>query len=345
MTPNQVSAELHTILSAHLSPFIHGPTGIGKSNVVEAYADEHELELRDIRASQLDPVDARGIPVPIPDLKVTSWYPPDFLPQDGAGVMFLDELNRANQDTQSALYQLILERRIGDYLLPDGWSIVAAGNRDIDGCMVQPMSRALKNRFIHLSMESNYDDWRMWALKKGIAEHVIAFMRYRPDALDEATMATKDDSGKHQNRLANANSFATPRSWEFASDLLKIAFSQGRKLRDCYALMEGTVGEGMASEFVSYCDIYLELPDLDEMVKDPSLYIPTKNPNKLYAICTGLAARADKKTFGNIKAITDLMDREYAAWTIDDCLNRNRDEIAIHPAYVQWVHKNIEYAA
>lgn len=345
MTPSQVYVEISTILQTTLSPFIHGPTGIGKSQVVQAYAEDKGLELRDIRASQLDPVDARGIPIPDHDRKLTAWYPPDFLPTEGAGIIFLDELNRANQDTQSALYQLILERRIGDYVLPDNWCIVAAGNRDVDGCMVQPMSRALKNRFIHLEMESNYDDWHKWAHKKGIQEHVIAFMKYRPTALDEATEATKDNSGKHMDRIRNANAFATPRSWEFASDLLKKAFAQGRKLRDCHMLLEGTIGEGMASEFVSYCDIYLEIQDIDEIIADPTLYRPTEDPNKLYAICTGLAARANKKTFGAIKLITDQMGREYASWTIDDCLNRNKDEIALHPAYIDWVHKNIEHAA
>jgi hypothetical protein len=345
MTPNQVANDIHVLIQARQSPFIHGATGIGKSQVVMAYAKENDLEIKDIRASQLDPVDARGIPVPDHDRRITTWYPPDFLPPDGAGIIFLDELNRANQDTQSALYQLILERRIGDYVLPPGWNIIAAGNREIDGCMVQPMSRALKNRFVHLNMEANYDDWHNWAHKSGIIEHVIAFMRFRPTALDEATEATKDDSGKHQERIRNANAFATPRSWEFASNILRTAFSQGRKLRDCFELMEGTVGEGMASEFISYCDIYLELPDLDDLVEHPENFVNTKDPNKLYAICTGLAARANKDTFGNIKKITDMMDREYAAWTIDDCLNRNKAEIAVHPAYVEWVYKNIEYAA
>ena len=345
MTPSQISTEIGTIIAAKKSLFLHGPTGIGKSQIVQQYATLHDLELRDIRASQLDPVDARGIPVPVPETKTTSWYPPDFLPQNGNGIIFLDELNRANQDTQSALYQLILEGRIGDYYLPKGFDIIAAGNDETDGCMVQPMSRALKNRFIHLKMEVNYTDWHTWAIRKNIQEHVIAFMRFRPTALDEATEATKDSSGKHQERIRNANSFATPRSWEFASDLLAQAFKQGRKIRDCFGLMSGTIGEGMASEFVAYCDIYLELPDLDVLIADPSLFKLTKNPNKLYAICTGLAARANKKTFGNIMKIISQVPPEYAVWTIDDCLTKNKDEIAVHPAYIDWVHKNIAYAS
>jgi hypothetical protein len=344
MTPSQIYKELGILFSARLSPYLHGATGIGKSTVVADYAKDNELELKDVRASQLDPVDARGVPVPDHELKQTNWYPPDFLPRSGQGLLFLDELNRANQDTQSALYQLILERRIGDYILPNDWHIVAAGNREIDGCMVQPMSRALKNRFIHLEMESNYEDWHNWAHKNGLNERVIAFMKYRNDALDEATAATRDDKGDKQEILRNANAFATPRSWEFASRILNAAMPT-RTLGDCFSVLSGAIGEPMATEFIAYCDIYLELQDLDAIVADPGSFRPVSDPNKLYAICTGLAARANKKTFSNIVSILEKVPPEYSLWTVDDCLTRNKQEIATHPAYLKWVHKNIEYAS
>lgn len=344
MRPSDIYEQIGVLFEAGLSPYLHGATGIGKSTVIADYCTDHTLELKDVRASQLDPVDARGVPVPNHDAKQTEWYPPDFLPREGRGVLFLDELNRANQDTQSALYQLILEHRIGDYLLPDGWHIVAAGNREIDGCMVQPMSRALKNRFIHLEMESNYDDWHKWAHRNNLNERVIAFMKHRPTALDEASEAAKDDKGDAQDLIRNANAFATPRSWEFASRILDKAMPS-MSLIDCFNLLSGTIGEPMATQFVAYCDIYLELQDLDAVIAAPETFRITKDPNKLYAICTGLAARANKGTFGNIVKILDKVPAEYSLWTVDDCLARNKVEIAKHPAYLKWVHKNIEYAA
>ena len=346
MTPSQVRTEIETIIAANKSAYIHGSTGIGKSRVVQDLCTATKRELRDIRASQFDPVDARGVPVPDRDRRVTEWFPPGFLPTEGRGIMFLDEFNRANQDTQSAFYQLILERQLGEYILPDGWHIIAAGNREIDGCMVQPMSRALKNRFIHLEMEPHYPDWHDWALLNGVAEQVVSFMKFRPDALDEmAFIATKkDDSGKTLNRIRNSNAFATPRSWEFVSDLLKVAFKQGRKIRDCFGLLEGTIGEGMTSEFISYCDIYSELPDIEQLLKNPSSYKPMTEPHKLYALCAGMATRASKETFSAIKKITDKMDREYAVWTINSCLQKDHEAIATHPAYIEWAYNNIEYA-
>lgn len=344
MTPSQVAAQIPVLMSAGLSIYLHGPTGIGKSTVVADYCKAHDLELKDVRASQLDPVDARGIPIANHEKGVTSWLPPDFLPREGKGILFLDELNRANQDTQSALYQLILEGRLGDYIKPDSWSIIAAGNRDIDGCMVQPMSRALKNRFIHLEMESNYDDWHKWAHGNGINERVIAFMKHRPLALDEANQAVRDDKGDKMNMIRNANAFATPRSWEFASRILDKAIPAGFGLTDCFDMLQGTIGEGMATEFVAFCDIYMELQDIEGIIADPSTYRPVKDPNKLYAICTGLAARAKKENFSNIVRLLEKVPPEYSLWTMDDCLTRNK-EIAKHPAYLKWVHANIEYAA
>lgn len=344
MIPSEISAMMPVLKDANLSLFLHGPTGIGKSNLVEQFCDAEELELNVLPAAQLDPVDARGIPVPVPDTRTTSWYPPDFLPKGGAGVLFLDELNRANQDTQSALYQLILDGRIGDYILPPEWYIMAAGNRDIDGCMVQPMSRALKNRFTHLEMESSYDDWHVWANRKGLADQVIAFMRWRPEALDEVKHATKDETGKAMEIINNSHALATPRSWEFVSRGLKSGFARGMKIKDLYHMIEGNVGEGSATEFVSYCDIYMELPDIDQMLIDPSLYVPTTDPNKLYAICCGLAARANGQNFGGVCDILKKIPPEYSMWTMDDCLDRNKDEISKHPAYVDWIHENIAFA-
>ena len=344
MTPSQVYQELPYILAANLVPFIHGAPGIGKSTVVADYARDHELQLEDLRASQLDPVDARGVPVINHDKRATSWFPPDFLPRSGRGILFLDELNKANQDTQAALYQLILDGRVGNYELPKGWHIVAAGNRDEDGSMVQPMARALKNRFVHLTMEVDYDDFIDYAHRNHFDERVIAFIRFSRTSLDEFGDALAKDKNKRISALKASNAFATPRSWEFVSRFLQVALTKERTLRDCYNVLEGTVGEGKAMEFVSYCEIYLELPDLDELIKRPKSFKPTENTGHLYAICTGLAARAKKSTFTAIGEILKQIPPEFAMMCIDDCLRRD-PSLGEHEAYLDWVYNNIELSA
>ena len=109
---------------------IWGPAGIGKSSIVSQVAAAHELAFVDVRLSQLAPTDLRGLPVP--DGKVSRWLPPEFLPQGGTGVLFLDELNMAPPTLQGVAQQLILDRRVGSYVLPDGWFVWAAGNRKED---------------------------------------------------------------------------------------------------------------------------------------------------------------------------------------------------------------------
>ena len=345
MRPSKVREEMEIAVQAKKSVFIHGDVGIGKSSIVAQFAEDQGPDhgFIDLRASQLDPVDARGIPNANKETRTTEWFPPNFLPTDGEGTLFLDELNKANQDTQAALYQLILDGRLGDYIKPEGWNIIAAGNRAIDGSFVQPMARALKNRFIHLYMEAHHGDFITYAVRKDFDERVIAFIRARPELLNEATAAAKDESGDHAKVLRNSDAFGTPRSWEFTSDILKVGTEHGRETADNFDILVGTIGEGCSGEFVSYCNVYMDLPDLDEMVKNPSLFQKTSDPNKLYAICTGIAARVEKDNFKNIIKIINKMDREYASFTIDDCMARAKDVVSRHPAYLEWVHENIDY--
>ena len=134
MTPLQVISALQTLTSIHQPVFLWGAPGVGKSQIVSQVAAMRGMALRDIRAVLLDPVDLRGLPR-LTDAGTAVWCPPAFLPGAGdppQGILFLDELNAAPPLVQAACYQLILDRAIGEYRLPDGWSIVAAGNREKD---------------------------------------------------------------------------------------------------------------------------------------------------------------------------------------------------------------------
>jgi hypothetical protein len=331
-------------LDAGLSAYIKGAPGIGKSTVVRDYAHDKNMDFIDLRAAQLDPVDARGVPVADIENRLTHWLPPDFLPKEGSGILFLDELNRATRDTQNALYELVLEGRIGKYILPDGWSIVSAGNRAEDGAMVQPMSRALKNRFIHFEMTVDTADWHNYAMRAHFDERVISFINYMPDALDQMETAMRKGKGDDIAALRQADAFATPRSWEFASRLLQKAIPQGMTLMDCHSLLSGAVGAPMAGELISYCNIYRELQDLDMLLQDPSSYKPLTETSQVYALCIGLISRATPQNFNNLVQILDKLPKEYMVWAMDDCLLRH-PELGTHATYLDWVHKNIEYAA
>lgn len=157
----------------HSSLMIWGPPGIGKSSVVEAVAIAKDIELIDLRISQLAPTDLRGIPVPDSKNNQACWYPPEFLPTSGKGILFLDEINMAPPAVQGIAQQLILDRKVGSYKVPDGWFIWSAGNRKEDFAAVFDMPAPLANRFIHLEVNSGLDEFKEYALKHQIDDRSI----------------------------------------------------------------------------------------------------------------------------------------------------------------------------
>lgn len=198
-----------------VTPFIWGKPGIGKSQAVKQIADSMGIQFIDLRLSQLESADLRGIPVPDTEQGISKWYPPEFLPFKGinlyentSGILLLDELNRARQDVLQAAFQLVLDRRVGMHELLDTWYIVAAGNLgEEDKTDVAELDSALKNRFIHFYVDVDIKTWIDWAEKNEIHPDVREFLSGKPRYLYE--VAKQDD-----------NLFVTPRSWEKFSDIL-----------------------------------------------------------------------------------------------------------------------------
>ena len=185
MNPKELINFLEKLISDNLniSTMIWGPPGIGKSSIVASAAKKAKIDFIDLRLSQLAPTDLRGLPVPVHpkdnDQQGTSkWYPPEFLPRTGEGILFLDELNMAPPVMQGVAQQLILDRKIGSYKVPDGWKILSAGNRKEDRASVFEMPSPLANRFIHLEVEANYESFKNYAINKNIAEEVTSFFGF-----------------------------------------------------------------------------------------------------------------------------------------------------------------------
>jgi len=220
-------------------PFhLWGPPGIGKSEGCEQAAQQLKIQLIDERMLQRDAVDVRGLPRITEDGK-TIWTRPDFLPEKGKGFLFLDELNAAPQLVQAACYQLINERRIGQHELPKGWLPCAAGNRESDRAVVNRMPSALANRFVHITVEVDLDDWVAWAMKHEIRPELIAFLRWRPELLFNF------DPKK------NEKAFATPRSNAKLSKLIDVCNGD-----ISYELAAGVTGDGHATEFLGFLRIF-----------------------------------------------------------------------------------------
>jgi MoxR-like ATPase len=201
MKATDLTKTLTALVEQKVSTFLWGAPGVGKSSIVKQIADAKGIGFIDLRLALMDPTDLKGIPFYDKDSHTALWAPPAFLPRDESGILFLDELNSAAPSVQASAYQLILDRKVGEYELPDGWAIVAAGNREGDRGVTYKMPLPLANRFVHLEMEVNVDDWKQWAYAKGIDNRVISYISYKSEHL-----FTFDAS-------SDTKSFATPRSW------------------------------------------------------------------------------------------------------------------------------------
>lgn len=336
MRPTAVAEALSYLIDAKQPVMLHGSPGVGKSDVVRQVARKRDFQMIDLRLSQLDPVDLRGVPSVDTAQKMTTWNAPDFLPRAGAGILFLDEINSAAQATQAAAYQLVLDRRLGDYVVPPDWSIVAAGNRSTDRAIVNAMSTALKNRFVHLNYEVNNDDWCEWALNSGIDVAVLGFIRFRPMLLNE--FEQRNDSKQERDRLArlkDAQAFATPRSWEFMSRIVKQAPNPAIE----YELYTGTVGEGAAAEFMGYMKHYRNLPNLDALLMSPDRANVPDNPATLYALATGLAAKATEDNMERVIKYALRMPTEFQVLLVKDAVVRE-PKLCNSKAFNEWAVKN-----
>ena len=338
MRPAQVLESLNMFLDIQRPVLVTGSPGGGKSDVVRQVAKSRNSELRDVRLAQLDAVDLRGVPSVDAAKQLTMWNTPNFLPTEGKGVLFLDEIVSAPQAVQAAAYQLVLDRRLGDYVLPDGWAIIAAGNKQTDGAIVNPMSTALKNRFAHITYEVNNEDWCNWAVRSGVSPEVVAFIRFRPALLNEFEQRGSSDEEKSRLRsMKNRYAFATPRTWEVLSDVI----THGTPDALFFDIAAGIVGEGAAGEFSGYLKYYRNLPDFDEILRNPKTAAVPDGPGVLYALASGLAAVVTGDTFTNLTTYLARIPTEFQVLCVKDALAR-MPEIADSKAFVTWAVDNEE---
>lgn len=340
MRPQQLSLAVQRAIKLRKPLMIHGSPGIGKSEIVdqarEAAGYEH---LVDLRMSQIDQVDLRGVPSVDAKKSVTKWNPPDFLPSLPKTVLFLDEINSASAGVMAAAYELILDRRVGNYRLPDDCAIIAAGNLMTDFAMVNQMPSALKSRMTHIELEVNLEDWVQWALTRGkVHESVIGFLRFRPSMLFEFDQGNKTKEAKNKARnMREARAFATPRTWKLMSDFV----TDGIEPEIEYETYCGIVGEAAAAEFTAFQKHYRSLPNLDQVLMNPkSAPVPTE-PATLYALSTGLAARATPENMDHVIQYVERLGKEFQVLTIRDAGHRNPDN-TYTKAFDDWSCKNID---
>ena len=321
-------------MKAKLVPFLTGSPGMGKSSIIHEIAEEFNLELIDIRLSQCDPSDLMGFPS-VDQVTGKASYKPmatfplvgDPLPKGKTGwLLFLDEFNSAPRAVQAASYKLVLDRMVGMEKLHPNVAIACAGNLGTDNAIVNQMSTAMQSRLIHLELGIDANAWLEWASEKKIDYRVTSFIQFRKDLLFRFDPNHSDKT------------FPCSRTWHFVSDLIKgwtdIPHSK-------LALIAGTIGEGVAREFVGFCKIFQKLPNISQIVSQPTKVKIPEEPSVLFAISGMIGHETNQKNITPVMEFIERLPLEFQIITIRDIVKRDRKMVQ-EPSLKAWISNNAE---
>ena len=323
LRPSELAATLKVLVEARQPVMLWGAPGIGKSEVAQQVAAEGGRTYCDVRALLLDPVDLRGIPWRDSDNR-TRWAPPDFLPPTDSTALWLvnlEELPSGVPMVQAALFQLVRDRKCGEYELPEGASIMACGNREGDRGVTHRMPTPLASRFVHLEIKVDPSDWCEWGAANGIAPETLFFIQLRPELLHQFDPQSRDAA------------FACPRTWEFVSNVVNRRGSLDPAAER--ALFRGAVGEAAAVEFSAFLKVWRELPHPRAVIDDPDNALVPENASALIALCGSLYRMADDVNLGSIVSYAMRLRREVGEFLVGSCIRREPD-LQRTDAFIRW---------
>lgn len=294
--------------SSYITPMLWSLPGEGKSTMMSHLIASLELDEVQVIAAQFDAAELGGFPMV--DLETKEYYRarPFFMPTSGTGVIVCDELPQAPTAVQNVIAQLVNERRIGEHILPDGWTVICAGNPLGAKAGTNAMPSHLKDRLMHLDIETDHEGFREFALAGGFLPEITSYLHERPEWL--------------QKFDPKQNASPSPRSWERVNTILQLGLPT---LEQSYAV-QGQIGEGALIDFTGYLRVWKDLPKFEAIVKDPLTHsIPTDSAI-MYALCSSIAHKTKKS---NVKAVVSYVDRfpnkEFTTFAMKDILTRNPD--------------------
>ena len=323
LRPSELASTLALLVEARQPVVVWGAPGCAKSQIAQQVAAQAGREYVDVRALLLDPVDLRGIPWR-DGADRTRWAPPAFLPPsdaDGSWLINLEELPSALPMVQAALYQLVLDRKCGEYELPEGAALIACGNREGDRGVVHRMPAPLASRFVHLEIRVDATDWCAWGAANGIAPEVLFFVSMRPELLHAF------------NPQSAEKAFPCPRTWEMVSNI--VHRRGGLDPVSERALFRGTVGEAATVEFSAFLQVWHELPHPRTVIDDPEGAVIPGNASALIALCGSLYRMADDINLGAIVTYATRLRREVGEFLVGSCIRRE-PALQHTQAFIQW---------
>lgn len=317
----------------HHVPMVASSPGIGKSGIIRGIAKEFKLKVIDLRVSQCESVDMQGFPGTTPEQRST-FLPPEYFPLEHDEVpegyegwlLFLDEFNSGDQSTEAAAYKLLLDREVYKFKLHPRCVIAAAGNLATDRAIVNTPSTATTSRLTHYRLVSDPKVWIDWANANGIDHRVISFIKYKDTLLHKFDPDTDELT------------FPCPRTWEFASQAIKPFPNEISPLTK--KRLAGKIGEGAAVEFATFCDVYLELPQIEDILKNPKSgwKVPTEQSRQL-AVTTLLSHNTSAQTIEKIVPAIRRLPVEFQVITFKDIYKRT-PELKNHALIKEWIAEN-----
>ena len=324
VTPAEFQDKLIEFVKMREPVMAWGPTGVGKSDSAMAVAKELGYEYIDVRALLFDPVDLHGLPYRDANNKMR-WAEPGFLPDrksKGKFLINLEELPAAPGPVQTALYQLVLDRKMGEYELPEGAAVMACGNRQSDGGTFHKMSPALATRFIcHYDVKPDIKAWTIWAGNHGIAPEVVFFLQWQDHLLH------------NYDRQSQEHAFPTPRGWEKVSRFFEQHRSQD--LENDRSTYRGMVGAGAAVEFTAFLRIWRELPHPRTIFNDPENAPIPKQASTLLALCGSMCRMVDDITIEAMCKFSQRLTPEIGEFMVGQAIKRHPD-LQHTIAYTTW---------
>lgn len=303
--------------------FIVSSPGLGKNQILAQTAKKLKVALKAVHGPIMQP-EEYGFPVVSADKDNVTWVVSrDKFPIQGSdcpeeGILFIDELPQTDTAGQKIIANLIQEREIHGQHLKDGWMIVCAGNRTSDRAGANRLLSHLKDRVTEVELQVHLEDWIEWAIPNEVPQQIVSFLRYRPNLLNAFDPQQENSP--------------TPRSWaEGVAKSMKVV-EPALELE----MFKGDIGEAAASEFVTFMKIYRDLPDLDELLKNPTKAALPTDPAVRYALTGALNAKTTSQNFGQVMAFVERMPSEFTVLYLRQA-SRQLPEIATQPAFVSWL--------
>jgi hypothetical protein len=291
----------------YIVPYLIGGAGLGKTTLVVDAAKELGIGCSILSLAQYDAGELGGWPVPSADGATMVRMRPDWMPTEGSGILFLDELPQAPVANQNIAAQIANERRVGPHYLPDGWVVVAAGNKATDRAGTNHMPTHLRDRLMFLEIEANLEDTIAYYAKVGVDERIRAYLRFRPDWLHRFDR--------------DQNACPSPRSWERVSTIM----SWGINAVCMQEAISGQVGRPACVDLMGFLKVYASCPDIDELIANPDHSVVPSDAAVLYAVCASLSSRANTSNVSKIlKYLRRLPQQEFAAFVMKDAISRDQ---------------------